>query len=85
MLFRSLSEAYQIKQNFEWERLRYLATMMINLKATKPSQRIQPKKLFKLPQDKKKIVKNKPLTKNELDNILADWDNTMKHGKKSKM
>ena len=40
-----LSESHQIKQNLEWERLRYLATMMINLRATKSSQRIQPKKI----------------------------------------
>lgn len=59
--------------------------MMINLKATKPSQRIQPKKLFKLPQDQKQKIKSKPLSKNELDDILTDWDNTMQHGKKSKM
>jgi len=80
-----LSESYQIKQNLEWERLRYLATMMINLKATKSSQRIQPRKLFKLPQDKKISKKNKPLTKKELDKVLADWDKTMKQGKKSNL
>jgi len=65
--------------------LRYLATMMINLRATKSSQRIQPKKLFKLPQDRKTVQTNKPLTKQKLDQVLADWDNTMKHGKKSNL
>tara|TARA_R100001440_G_C2503128_1_gene116830 strand:- start:135 stop:314 length:180 start_codon:yes stop_codon:yes gene_type:complete len=59
--------------------------MMINLKATKSSQRIQPRKLFKLPQDKKQTTNTKPLSKKELDKVLADWDNTMRHGKKSKM
>ena len=59
--------------------------MMINLKATKSSQRIQPRKLFKLPQDKKIKNISKPLTKEQLDKILNDWDNTMKHGKISKM
>tara|TARA_R100000388_G_scaffold93763_2_gene79142 strand:+ start:365 stop:541 length:177 start_codon:yes stop_codon:yes gene_type:complete len=58
---------------------------MINLKATKSSQRIQPRKLFKLPQDKKIKNISKPLTKEQLDKVLNDWDNTMKHGKISKM
>tara|TARA_R100000654_G_scaffold59112_1_gene85842 strand:- start:2135 stop:2314 length:180 start_codon:yes stop_codon:yes gene_type:complete len=55
---------------------------MINLKATKPSHRIQPTKLFKLPQDNKiKKKKIKPLTKEEVDNVIKDWDNTMNTGK----
>ena len=36
-----LAEAFQIKQNFEWERIRYLSTMLINVNATKASKRIQ--------------------------------------------
>ena len=81
-----MSESFQIHQNLEWERLRYISAMLINVNATKASQRIQPNKLFKLPQDtsyKKKV--SKPLTKEELDNVLKDWDKTMKEGKISKM
>ena len=77
-----LSESFQIKQNLEWERLRYLATMMINLKATKCSQRIQPTKLFKLPQDKKQNTTSKPLSKKDLDILLDKWDN-IKNWKKT--
>ena len=78
-----LSEAYQIKNNLEWERLRYIATMMINLKATKASQRIQPQKLFPLPQDKKEnLPKAKPLSKKDLDKIIAKW-NSIKKWKKT--
>ncbi len=81
-----MSEAFQIKQNLEWERLRYISAMLINVNATKASQRIQPNKLFKLPQDKKdKKVTEKPLTKEELDAVLKNWDKTLKEGKKSKM
>lgn len=81
-----LSESYQINQNFEWERLRYLATMMINLKATKQSQRIQPTKLFKLPQDNiKNLPKAKPLSKDELDKVINKWNQIEKTGKKRKL
>ena len=78
-----LSESYQIKQNLDWERLRYLATMMVNLKATKSSQRIQPTKLFKLPHDN--IIekpKSKPLSKKDLDRIIEKW-NSIKEWKKT--
>tara|TARA_R100001163_G_C4989316_1_gene142490 strand:- start:52 stop:366 length:315 start_codon:yes stop_codon:yes gene_type:complete len=77
-----LSESFQIKQNLEWERLRYLATMMINLKATKSSQRIQPTKLFKLPHDTKNIPTSKPLSKKDLDKLLDKWNN-IKNWKKT--
>lgn len=82
-----LSEAFQIKQNLEWERLRYISAMLINVNATKASQRIQPNRLFSLPHDKKQIdkKKSKPLTKEELDNVLKNWDKTLKDGKISKM
>tara|TARA_Y100001937_G_scaffold123166_1_gene185601 strand:+ start:166 stop:411 length:246 start_codon:yes stop_codon:yes gene_type:complete len=81
-----MSESFQIHQNLEWERLRYISAMLINVNATKASQRIQPNKLFKLPQDnavKKKV--SKPLSKEELDNVLKDWDKTMTEGKITKM
>jgi len=47
-----LAEAYHVKQNLEWERVRYLATMMYNTKVDKKHKMIDPTKLFKLPQDK---------------------------------
>jgi hypothetical protein len=56
---------------------------MINLKATKASQRIQPQKLFPLPQDKKEnLPKAKPLSKKDLDKIIAKW-NSIKKWKKT--
>ncbi len=81
-----LAESFQIKENLEWERLRYISAMLINVNASKSSQRIQPTKLFKLPQDKKdKTTISKPLTKEELDKVIKGWDKTMRDGKKSKM
>ena len=68
-----MSEAFQIHQNLEWERLRYISAMLINVNATKASQRIQPNKLFKLPQDnavKKKV--SKPLSKEENFDAVLD-------------
>ena len=61
--------------------------MLINVNANKSSQRIQPSRLFKLPQDAKKIdiEKKKPLTKDELDSLLKRWDHTLSKGKISKM
>jgi hypothetical protein len=57
--------------------------MMINLKATKSSQRIQPSKLFKLPQDKiKELPKAKPLSKEKLDSLIDKW-NSIKEWKKT--
>jgi len=56
---------------------------MINLKATKQSQRIQPSKLFKLPQDNiKELPKAKPLSKEELDLLINKW-NSIKTWKKT--
>lgn len=47
-----LGESYNIKQNLEWERIRYLATMIHNVNCTKKQHMIKPQKLFPLPQDK---------------------------------
>ena len=41
-----------IKQNLEWERIRYLSTMIHNVNCQKKQQMIKPEKLFPLPQDK---------------------------------
>ena len=46
-----LGESYQIKQNLEWERTRYLAMMLFNTNVDKRANMITPDKLFPLPQD----------------------------------
>jgi 5,10-methenyltetrahydromethanopterin hydrogenase len=46
-----LGESFTIKQNLEWERLRYLATMVHNVNVDKKSQMVKPEKLIPLPQD----------------------------------
>ena len=46
-----LGESYNINQNLEWERLRYLATMVHNVNASKKAHMIKPEKLIPLPQD----------------------------------
>ena len=46
-----LGESHTIKQNLEWERLRYLATMVHNVNVSKKQHMIKPTKLFPLPQD----------------------------------
>lgn len=47
-----LGESYNVKQNLEWERIRYLATMIHNVNCQKKQHMIKPQKLFPLPQDK---------------------------------
>lgn len=47
-----LGEAYNIRQNLEWERLRYLATMIHNVNCSKKQHMVKPHDLFPLPQDK---------------------------------
>lgn len=46
-----LGESYLIKQNLEWERVRYMSAMIYNVNCQKRSQMIKPDKLFPLPQD----------------------------------
>jgi hypothetical protein len=46
-----LGESFTIKQNLEWERLRYLATMVHNVNVNKKQHMIKPEKLIPLPQD----------------------------------
>ena len=40
-----------IRLNVEWEQVRYLASMLINVNVGKKNQMVQPDKLFPLPQD----------------------------------
>ena len=46
-----IGESHNIKQNLEWERTRYVATMLYNINCSKRAQMITPDKLFPLPQD----------------------------------
>lgn len=56
-----LGESYNIKQNLDWERTRYLATMIHNVNCQKKSQMKKPEDFIKLPQDNmgKKQIKPK--------------------------
>lgn len=56
-----LGESYNIKQNLEWERTRYLATMIHNVNCSKKAQMKKPEELLRLPQDvkEKKIIEPK--------------------------
>jgi hypothetical protein len=40
-----------IRLNIEWEQVRYLASMIVNVNVDKKSKMIHPDKLFPLPQD----------------------------------
>ena len=46
-----LGESHNIKHNLEWERIRYLATMIHNVNVNKKAHMIKPEKLIPLPQD----------------------------------
>ena len=46
-----IGEAWQLQQNLEWERIRYMSAMIYNVNCQKKSQMIKPDKLFPLPQD----------------------------------
>jgi len=46
-----LGESHTIKLNLDWERTRYLASMIFNVNCEKRGQMITPDKLFPLPQD----------------------------------
>tara|TARA_R110002020_G_scaffold191659_2_gene391465 strand:+ start:1138 stop:1320 length:183 start_codon:yes stop_codon:yes gene_type:complete len=60
--------------------------MLVNVNVSKSSQRIQPQKLFKLPQDiKSKKKKGKILSKDEVDSLLENWDTIEKKGNKRKL
>jgi benzoyl-CoA reductase/2-hydroxyglutaryl-CoA dehydratase subunit BcrC/BadD/HgdB len=74
------SEAHQIKENLEWERTRYIATMLVNVNAKKSHQRIQPKKLFKLPQDKKES-KGKEYSHKEMREFAKQVEQLQAEGK----
>ena len=79
-----LAEAFQIQQNFEWERIRYLSTMLINVNATKANKRIQPQKLFKFPHDKIKKVKGKKYEEKEMLDFKKMVEDSQKKPKSKK-
>jgi hypothetical protein len=53
-----MSEAYQTKENKEWERTRLLVSMIHNVNCTKKAQMIKPKDVIELPIDKIKRKKS---------------------------
>ncbi len=66
-----LGESYNIKQNLEWERTRYIATMIHNVNCSKKSQMKKPEDLLRLPQDKQ--VKNKIEPKSTREQFEKFW------------
>lgn len=68
-----MGESHIIKQNLEWERLRYLATLIHNVNCTKKSQTLKPQQLFPLPQDiylKKNVPRSTPEKLKEFEDLL---------------
>ena len=64
-----LGESYQIKQNLEVERTRYIAMMLFNINVDKRANMITPDKLFPLPQDVY-LERGKPKsTREEYENL----------------
>ena len=59
----------EIKENLEWEKIRYLSHMIYNTNVTKKSHLIEPKKLFPLPQDKMYKKEVVVPTKQDLENF----------------
>ena len=53
-----------IKQNLEWERVRYLSMILFNINVDKRANMITPDKLFPLPQDVY-LEKDKPKSPND--------------------
>lgn len=72
-----LAEAYHIRQNLEWERCRYIATMLYNTKVDKKHKMINPDKLFKLPQDfmRAKIIRDNIPTPQDTREFARKVDN----------
>ena len=66
-----------IKQNLEWERVRYLSMILFNINVDKRANMITPDKLFPLPQDVY-LEKDKPKSTKE------QYDKFLKQVKKSK-
>lgn len=60
-----------IKQNLEWERIRYVSTMLHNVNCGKRNQMIKPEKLFPLPQDKFTRAQKPKGTKEDYENFKA--------------
>ena len=61
-----MSEAYQTKENKEWERTRLLVSMIHNVNCTKRAQMIKPKDVIELPIDKIKRKKDRLLSMSHL-------------------
>ena len=68
-LLISNNDFEKIKENLEWEKIRYLSHMIYNTNVTKKSHLIEPKKLFPLPQDKMYKKEVVVPTKQDLENF----------------
>lgn len=74
-----LGEAHSIKQNLEWERTRYLATMIHNVNCQKKTHMKKPEDLLRLPQDEmREIEKAKPKSSPEQLQAFLDKIEKMK-------
>ncbi len=79
-----LGESFQINQNLEWDRIRYLSTMLVNVNVNKASKRIQPQKLFKLPHDSINKVKGKKYQEKEMLDFKKMVEESQKNQKSKK-
>jgi len=76
-----LGESHTINNYLDWERTRYLATMLFNVNCNKRSQMITPEKLFPLPQDVY-LDKGKPKsTKEDYEAFLEKLSKGKNNGK----
>jgi hypothetical protein len=76
-----IAESYHNKINLDWERSRYIATMVYNVNCSKKSQMIKPQDLFLLPVDKlAQNKRNKPKSTPEQMKAFADqYEATTEH------
>ena len=77
-----MGESYTIKQNFEWERITYLATMIHNVNCSKRKDMIKPHELFRLPQDNIKPKNIKKSTKEQFEAFVEKVESLNTKGKK---
>ena len=64
-----IGERYNFNQNLEWERTRYLASVMLQTVAGK--KKVKPTMLFKLPQDEANKKPVKPSTRSQFDKMMS--------------
>ena len=72
-----LGESYNIKQNLEWERTRYLATLIHNVNCQKKIHMKKPEQMMRLPQDKmKEMIRSE--VKSTKEQFLSFWEKVKK-------